>query len=722
MKKVLFFLLVAVTAQLVNAQNNNVGIGTTSPNASAMLEINSSNKGLLLPRVADTSSIASPAKGLVIYSNNNNKLWFYNGSRWQQSISNSGGMDSIWYKTQDSIVYTAKPYVGINTDYSLIAPQANLQVNGSLLVQGKLDYSSTAPTAGQTYTMNNTGVTQNIATTDSVFRVYDPGGTGNYNNNMQGNIFLGNNISPQVGYKVHSVAADFGIAVGDTLWISSYPFPNCRNNYAYQFTNTTINPADFIIGKSIYYLIFRSNADGINNKGFNFILTRLFNSEPNKQIQTAGPSLYFNTSNASFSAGSNARAKGAGSLALMNGNATGSGSIAIGNAAEASGQLATSIGAGYYYTNYATGDYSTAIGIENNANTLYSVALGVANDVIGDRSTAIGQANHANALYSTAIGVSNDANGDKSTALGYNNIAESYGSTVVGIYNDNSIASNPNVWVINEPVFIVGNGSDNSNRSNALVIRKNGNVGIGTNAPTHPLNFDNALGDKIALYGNTANTYGFGIQSSLLQIHADQSSSDIAFGYGSSGSFTENMRIKGSGNVGIGTSAPGADLHIKHAGGGGLILENASDNNKWRIYSASGDNNLTFYNNANTEVADIDDVTGAYTAISDSRLKKNIKSMQPVLPLLMQLNPTYYQFNWQQPNEQRQIGLLAQEAYQLFPELVSYSKEKDLYKMNYAGFSTVTIKAIQEQQLVIQTLQQQIDELKALVNQLLKNK
>ncbi len=75
------------------------------------------------------------------------------------------------------------------------------------------------------------------------------------------------------------------------------------------------------------------------------------------------------------------------------------------------------------------------------------------------------------------------------------------------------------------------------------------NVGIGTSTPGFPLNFANALGDKISLWGNAGNHYGFGIQSGLLQIHSDAVAADVAFGYGRSGAFTETMRIKGDGQL-----------------------------------------------------------------------------------------------------------------------------------------------------------------------------
>jgi hypothetical protein len=89
-----------------------------------------------------------------------------------------------------------------------------------------------------------------------------------------------------------------------------------------------------------------------------------------------------------------------------------------------------------------------------------------------------------------------------------------------------------------------------------------GNLGLGVTTPGFPLGFANALGDKIALWGQSGNHYGFGIQNLLLQIHTDAPSSDVAFGSGSSAAFAETMRVKGNGNVGIGTSTPTNRLSV----------------------------------------------------------------------------------------------------------------------------------------------------------------
>jgi hypothetical protein len=80
MKKIIYTLLLFVGTQL-NAQ---VGIGTNTPHNSAMLEVQSSDKGLLFPRMTTVqrSGIAAPATGLHVFDTNTNSLWFYNGAFW----------------------------------------------------------------------------------------------------------------------------------------------------------------------------------------------------------------------------------------------------------------------------------------------------------------------------------------------------------------------------------------------------------------------------------------------------------------------------------------------------------------------------------------------------------------------------------------------------------------------------------------------------------------
>ncbi|MEQ1677211.1 MAG: tail fiber domain-containing protein [Chitinophagaceae bacterium] len=439
MKRPLLLLLLIIVHQCLHAQS--VGIGTNTPDSSAALEINSSNKGLLLPRVSDTSSVKKPVKGLFIFNNNDNMPWYFDGSQWQKAgpgevnatAAPGPGMDSLWYRVQDSIVYTYYPYVHINTNPGFIAPQATLQAAGNLLIQGKLNHSNATPTPAQTYTMTNTATLQTIPGVDSVFRIYDPGGTANYNNNMQGNISA-SLAYKQVGIKVSSVAADFGLGTGDTLWIAYDVFPACRTNYAYCFANTTVNPTDFIVGAydgAIVYFIFRSNGDGTNGKGFNFLATRLFNSEKYKKIHAAGPALYFNSTNGAFAAGYNADVLSTNGTALGSfTRASGVNATAMGYFTRASASYATGMG----YATTASGISSTAIGNYTTASGQYSTAMGNNTTASGDNSTAMGATTIASGNKSTAMGSGTTANGNNSVAMGLNTSASGDNSTAMGSF------------------------------------------------------------------------------------------------------------------------------------------------------------------------------------------------------------------------------------------------------------------------------------------------
>ncbi len=157
------------------------------------------------------------------------------------------------------------------------------------------------------------------------------------------------------------------------------------------------------------------------------------------------------------------------------------------------------------------------------------------------------------------------------------------------------------------------------------------------------------------------------------------------------------------------------DVHFEHsnnASSGGIQLKNSTADDNWRMYVSSSSGALRFYSDdASTPRAWIDDVDGAYNNASDLRVKKNIQLLSPVMSKLMLLQGKEYNYLSQKSSDERYLGFIAQEAQEIFPELVSYQEDDDMYGINYAGFSVVAIKAIQEQQVVINDLESKNDEL-----------
>lgn len=94
----------------------NVGIGTSNPAASAQLHINSTNKGLLTPRLttAQRTAIASPANGLLVYDTDTNSFWFYKNNFWTE-LGAGGGGDGSWSANGSDIYNNNSGRVGIGT-------------------------------------------------------------------------------------------------------------------------------------------------------------------------------------------------------------------------------------------------------------------------------------------------------------------------------------------------------------------------------------------------------------------------------------------------------------------------------------------------------------------------------------------------------------------------------------------------------------------------------
>src|SRR6476661_8593434 len=88
MRKTLLLLATALLWQKAQAQTGSVGIGTTSPDANAALEINSTSKGLLIPRLTEAQRLAlataSLPAGLMVFQTNGTSpgFWYFYGSQW----------------------------------------------------------------------------------------------------------------------------------------------------------------------------------------------------------------------------------------------------------------------------------------------------------------------------------------------------------------------------------------------------------------------------------------------------------------------------------------------------------------------------------------------------------------------------------------------------------------------------------------------------------------
>jgi hypothetical protein len=130
---------------IMTDDGNGVAINSTSAlaNASALLDMTSTTKGILIPRMTtlQRNAIVTPATGLMVYDTNLLSFWFYNGTAWT-NINGNGVSD--WNVNGNNIFNNNSGNVGIGTS----VPAVRLAVDSSIMVdqansnQGFLDRSS----------------------------------------------------------------------------------------------------------------------------------------------------------------------------------------------------------------------------------------------------------------------------------------------------------------------------------------------------------------------------------------------------------------------------------------------------------------------------------------------------------------------------------------------------------------------------------------------------
>jgi hypothetical protein len=187
----------------------------------------------------------------------------------------------------------------------------------------------------------------------------------------------------------------------------------------------------------------------------------------------------------SFSAGSSNTVSGWYSAAFGSSNQVGTSgptsgwsSAAFGSGNQVAGNYSFAVG----QQNVVSTSWATAFGSNNAASAYYSLAGGQYNTASGEAAVALGRSNQASGLYSFAAGNESAARGNRSMAFGQGAIARSWSEIALGSFNTDYTPADSNSFNSNDRIFVIGNGNYSA-RKNALVILKNGNLGLGENNP-----------------------------------------------------------------------------------------------------------------------------------------------------------------------------------------------------------------------------------------------
>jgi uncharacterized coiled-coil protein SlyX len=425
-------------------------------------------------------------------------------------------------------------------------------------------------------------------------------------------------------------------------------------------------------------------------------------------------------------------------------------------------------------------------GASDNGSYNRNTALGYkasAKNVSGDQNVALGyKALYKNSnSYNTSLGaysMTDNTTGNYNVAIGnntFNKNTSGSGNTIIGAHAGTSLNTGSNNTIIGHQagsttnhaesgcVFIGNSAGTDESHNNRLhisnsrypliygefdnkLVKINGKLGVGL-AP----NDDTQLRvDHDGLYSgyftsdsastNTKVVWAEYTSSSNYDAVAvyGRSTPDNNGNYGIGGKFLGNYYgVYASTSAGLSTgSAYGVyskcmgNTHGSRYGVYGEAYGNSEY--QYGVYgkSAAVGNSFGIYCNGNGVY------TGTWSQSSDRKLKKNIEPLQNSLSKLLALNPVTYEyrtgeFSFMNLTQGSQIGFIAQELEEIFPELVTTAgqpksnnknPEVEVYKaINYIGLIPALTGAIKEQQQTIKTLQETVNQ-QTKTNNLLLNK
>ena len=806
MKNLLCISLIFFTIISLNAQ---VGIGTTTPNAGAELDIVSTDKGLLIPRL-ETTAVNTPVDGMMIYQPSDQSFYYYKGTVWTKigggSLTEMVDLDGdtkvkLIESLNDNITFTLD-----NTDH--------LKLVKSGLGSFRMEIAN-----------NN----NNLAIgTNALF-----GNTGGNHNTALGQESLftnqGGNSNTAIGRKAlfSNINGNYNAAIG----------LNALNS-------NTIGDFNTAIGLNTLF----ANLDGEHNTaiGQDALANNTMGS---KNIAIGDSSLSMNTEGNSNIA--------AGSKALKN-NTTGRLNVALGERALFGNQIGNfniAVGGDALLAN-TDGESNIAIGVESllsNTEGDYNISIGrkaMFNNITGSHNIAngfevlkeniSGHNNIANgnlALRNNNFGSHNIANGFGAllaNRVGNDNIANGYRALLQNIDGSHNIASGSETLMHNREgshnialgfhagnqalgsnnLFIGKNAGANETGSNKIYLESSDSTNDFTTSLVYG-EFDNdmlRINDKLGI-GTQSVGYPLSIRgdnnNDLIMLKDDEDANqwhikltNDNLNFVESGVAENRLILKDGGNIGFGTSNPEHNLHVQSSGDAILKLEADSDSsnvadNAQIEFSQDGGVQKTWFGYDETRhgsnlfgistknkngaiLLDADgniqlngslginrtpapsaaavfrakatqnaifamqhdngedrffffkngdfDLDGVITNNSDIRLKKDITNISNVLSEIQDISGYKYYWKDEHRSSKMQVGLIAQEVQEVFPELISENKE-GILSVNYAGMIPIMLEGMKEQQRIIDQQadeinkqEQRLKTLEELVQQLVEDK
>ena len=193
--------------------------------------------------------------------------------------------------------------------------------------------------------------------------------------------------------------------------------------------------------------------------------------------------------------------------------ASGNQSTSMGELTTASGRETLAIG----NSTTASGDYSTAMGLSTTASGAQSTAMGRLTTASGISSLALGYSTTASGHQSISAGNSSTASASYSTSIGYGSVASDFTSVVIGQYNSSgsSVTNNATSFSTSNTAFVIGNGADSSNKSDAFKVMFNGDTYVYN---TLDVTGDTSIGNDLTVSGDVVVSSDARLKSNIVSL------------------------------------------------------------------------------------------------------------------------------------------------------------------------------------------------------------